>query len=98
MARPSKAARGKRRWIGLRISTGAASRASCEELLETLLDGLQWRMYDYHREPDGSATAIVRVSLDDCESATTRINSAEGWCTVTRSGKIKLVRERLEAD
>nr|AIF06899.1 hypothetical protein [uncultured marine group II/III euryarchaeote KM3_196_G04]AIF13032.1 hypothetical protein [uncultured marine group II/III euryarchaeote KM3_59_C08] len=98
MAGLGKAARGKRRWIGLRVPCGAASRASCEGLLEAVLEGLQWRMYDHNSGPDGSATAIVMVPLSDCESATSRINSEEGWHTLTRSGKIRLVRKRLELD
>ena len=98
MAGLGKASRGKRRWIGLRIPNGAASRASCEGLLKAVLEGLQWKMYDHNPGPDGSATAIVRVPLSDCESATSRINSEEGWRTLTRSGKIKLVRERLKVD
>ena len=98
MAGLGKAARGKRRWIGLRVPRGAASRASCERLLEVVLEGLRWRMYDHKPGPDGSATAIVRGPLSDCESATSRINSEEGWHTLTRSGKIRLVRKRLELD
>ena len=98
MAGLGKAARGKRRWIGLRVPCGAASRASCEGLLEAVLEGLRWRMYDHNPGPDGSATAIVRVPLSDCESATFRINSEEGWHTLTRPGKIRLVRKRLELD
>ena len=39
--------------------------------------------------------AIVKVPLNDCEDATSRINSGEDCRTITRSGKIKLVRERL---
>jgi len=98
MAGPGKAARGKRRWIGLRIPSGATNRTSCEGLLEVVLEGLRWKMYDHNSGPDGSATAIVRVPLSDCESATSRINSEEGWQTLTRSGKIRLVRKRLEFD
>ena len=98
MAGPGKAARGKCRWIGLRIPSGASSRDSSEDLLGTVLEGLRWRMYDHKPGPDGSATAIVRVPLSDCESATSRINSEEGWHTLTRSGKIRLVRKRLELD
>ncbi|RZP08664.1 MAG: hypothetical protein EVA35_03730 [Candidatus Poseidoniales archaeon] len=95
MARLGKAARGKRRWIGVRISSGTADRGAGEEILGQLLEGLQWKMYDHYIASDDSARAIVRVRLTDCEEATSRINSDEGCCTITRSGKIKLVRERL---
>jgi len=95
MARLGKAARGKRRWIGVRISSGTADRGSGEEILGQLLEGLQWKMYDHYIASDDSARAIVRVRLTDCEEATSRINSDKGCRTITRSGKIKLVRERL---
>ena len=95
MAGLGKAARGKRRWIGVRFSSQAESREACEKILGRLLEGLHWRLYDYYIEPDGSVGAIVKVPLNDCEAATSRINSDEGCRTITRSGKIKLVRERL---
>ena len=95
MAGPGKAARGKRRWIGVRISSRETSREACEEILGRLLEGLHWRLYDHYIESDGSVGAIVKVPLNDCEAATSQINSDEGCCTITRSGKIKLVRERL---
>ena len=98
MARLGKAARGKRRWIGVRISSRATSREACEEILESLREGLHWRLYDHYIGPDGSVEVIVKVPLNDCEAATSRINSDEGCCTITRSGKIKLVRERLGID
>jgi len=95
MARLGKAARGKRRWIGVRISSGTADRGAGEEILGQLLEGLQWKMYDHYIGPEGSALAIVRVRLTDCEEVTSRINSDNNCSTITRSGKIKLVRERL---
>ena len=95
MARLGKAARGKRRWIGVRINSGTAGRGAGEEILGQLLEGLQWKMYDHYIEPDGSARAIVRARLTDCEEVTSRINSDNNCSTITRSGKIKLVRERL---
>ena len=98
MAGPGKAARGKRRWIGVRISSGAASRESCKEFLGQLLEGLHWKLYDHYSELDGSVGAIVKVPLVDCETATSRMNSDECCCTITRSGKIRLVRERLGID
>ena len=95
MAGLGKAARGKHRWIGLRISSETLSRRVAEEILGRLLEGLQWKMYDHYIAPEGSALAIVRVQLTDCEEVTSRINSGKDCSTITRSGKIKLVRERL---
>ena len=54
-------------------------------------------MYDHNPGPDGSATIIVRVPLSDCESATSKINSEKGWSTFTMSGKIRLVRDRIDS-
>lgn len=95
MAGLGKAARGKRRWIGVRISSKTSGRGASEEILNQLLGEFQWKMYNHYIELDGSARAIIRVRLSDCEEITSRINSDEDCCTITRSGKIKLVRERL---
>ena len=95
MAGLGNAARGKRRWIGVRLSSETPSRGAAEEILGRLLEGLQWKMYDHYIESDGSARAIIRARLTDCEEVTSRINSDINCSTITRSGKIKLVRERL---
>ncbi|SVD79485.1 uncharacterized protein METZ01_LOCUS432339, partial [marine metagenome] len=59
MAGLGKAARGKRRWIGVRISSETPSRGAVEEILGRLLEGLQWKMYDHYIVPHGSALAVV---------------------------------------
>lgn len=83
----TKALRGKRRWIGCETS-GFTSRSG----LEAHLAELPVRLYDM--VPD---KCILRVSHDDYESV--RDSLSEGKVvSVTSSGKIRLVRERLEID
>ena len=78
MAGLGKAARGKRRWIGVRISSRATSREACEEIFTSLLEGLHCKLYDHYIGPDCSVEVIVQVPLNACEAATSRINSDEG--------------------
>jgi len=40
--------------------------------------------------------AIVKVGLNDYKKATSLLNEADGISTITSSGKIRLVRTRLE--
>ena len=94
MARLGKAARGKRRWIGICISPPVDSRGLCQIAIGDAIDGIEWKMYDC-RSNESSTLAIIRISLDDCEETTSRLNMSEGITTVTRSGKIRLVRQRM---
>jgi len=94
MAGLGKAARGKRRWVGIRISPTADSRDSCQEIITNQLAGIDWKMYDY-RSDDSGTLAIVRVPLGECDEAISRLNNSEIIETLTKSGKIRLVRERI---
>ncbi|MFL2493149.1 MAG: hypothetical protein ACJ0HH_00105 [Candidatus Thalassarchaeum sp.] len=94
MARLGKAARGKRRWIGIRVSPPVDSRELCQIAIADAIDGIEWKMYDC-RSNESSTLAIIRIPLDDCEETTSRLNLSERISTVTRSGKIRLVRQRM---
>ena len=94
MARLGKVARGKRRWVGIHISPPADSRDSCEKAIAVPLGGIKWKMYDCRTDESGTL-AIIRVSLEDCEEVTTRLNNSQNISTLTRSGKIRLVRQRM---
>ena len=94
MAGLGKAARGKRRWVGIRISPPTDSRDSCEKVIAAPLGRIMWKMYDCRTDESGTL-AIIRVSLEDCEEATTRLNNSQNISTLTRSGKIRLVRQRI---
>ena len=93
MPKLSKAKRGKNRWIGLSVTNSPISRSE-RQLLDSGLQGTDWKLYDYE-EDVSQGTAIVRVMLEDVSVALERINSIKGPSTVTTSGKIRLVRERL---
>jgi len=93
--RLNKAARGKRRWVGLTLVSESASRSDCEDIFAELLRGIEWKLYDLVVEDDGLIKAIVRVGLSDWKEANGRLNSHEFCETVTTSGKIRLVRGRL---
>ena len=80
----TKALRGKRRWIG----------CTCEGFdskddLEKYLSSFPVKLYDFE-----NGNCIVVVRLEDFESV--RESFAEGRVvSVTSSGKIRLVRERM---
>jgi len=81
----TKALRGKRRWIGCQIS-GFSNRNELEEYLTNY----PVKLYDFE---DGKCILMVR--LEDYDS--TKENFIEGKIkTVTSSGKIRLVRERMD--
>ena len=80
----TKALRGKRRWIGCEIS-GFSERAE----LEQYLSNYPVKLYDFEDDK-----CILMVRLDDYDSI--KQNFIDGKIkTVTSSGKIRLVRERM---
>jgi len=80
----TKALRGKRRWIGCTCE-GFDSKGD----LEKYLSSYPVKLYDFE-----NGNCIVVVRLEDFESV--RESFAEGRVvSVTSSGKIRLVRERM---
>lgn len=80
----TKALRGKRRWIGCTCE-GFDSKSD----LEKYLSSFPVKLYDFE-----NGNCIVVVRLEDFESV--RESFAEGRVvSVTSSGKIRLVRERM---
>ena len=94
MAKLSKAKRGKNRWIGITVSNPSITRSEMSNLLESGLQGISWKLFDFH-EHGNQKLAIIRTKLEDSSKARKIINSIEGLSTTTTSGKIRLVRERL---
>ena len=94
MARLGKAARGKSRWIGIRITPPADTRESCRIAIGESIDGIEWKMYDCMSDESGTS-AIVKIPLAYSEEAISRLNQSEHISTVTNSGKIRLVLERM---
>jgi hypothetical protein len=93
MARLNKAARGKHRWIGIRIGQ-PIPREGVKSVLRDALGDLRWRLFDVNQSVD-SSLAIIRVRLEDYPSAVSNLNATASISTVTSSGKIRLVRSRL---
>ena len=80
----TKALRGKRRWIGCECI-----KFSTRKEIEEFLSNLPAKLYDLQM-----GKCIISVSLDDYKSV--RNELLEGPIkTITSSGKIRLVRERL---
>ena len=94
MARLNKAARGKHRWIGFSI-TQLCTREELQRIIEPIFQDLEWRLFDVSANEIGTM-AIVKVDLNDYKNATSLLNEADGISTITSSGKIRLVRTRLE--
>ena len=94
MARPGKVARGKRRWVGLCITPATDSRESCHALISDYLSDINWKMYDY-KTSQSSTLVIIRVPLEECDDTISKLNDSGPIQTLTKSGKIRLVRERL---
>ena len=92
MAKLRKAARGKRRWLGLSVDESITNREDLISHLETLSClGERWRLYDFK---DGFA--IVRVGLPYYQLVRENLESDSSLLkSISSSGKIKLVRERL---
>ena len=94
MAKLSKAKRGKNRWIGIIVTNPSITRSEMGNLLELGLQGISWKLFDFHQHGN-QKIAIIRTVLEDTSEARDRVNSIEGLSTTTTSGKIRLVRERL---
>ena len=106
--RLSKALRGKRRWIGLQLSVDIRSRSETKAIIEEISNNLQLssnpKLIDFELDvlPNGCGTGIVQVKLPDYlrfREYISEENSLEkiGISSLTSSGKIRLVRERLSS-
>tara|TARA_Y100001936_G_scaffold142359_1_gene138873 strand:- start:552 stop:845 length:294 start_codon:yes stop_codon:yes gene_type:complete len=95
MPRPNKAARGKHRWIAMQVNK-SIQRDSLKKLLGESLDGLDWKLYDSEKQSKRTY-AIIKITLPEYQLATARLNKISGFETITSSGKIRLVRERVKS-
>lgn len=94
MPKVNKSARGKHRWIGFRLDIRYNSRDKCEILFSKILDNMSWRLFDF-KIIDGVCNGILKVPLKSYDDAKNIINGQDKFETITSSGKIKLVRERM---
>ena len=94
MPKVNKSARGKHRWIGFQLDVEDFSRHRCEVFLSEILINMSWRLFDF-KNIDGVYNGILKVPLRSYIDAKDIINQQDDTSTITSSGKIKLVRERM---
>ena len=95
MPKPKKAARGKHRWIGFRVNN-TLTRGELENILKTHLDSSEWRLFDI-QESEKNTFAILKIPLKKFKQTIVQINNSNNMGTITSSGKIILVRKRLNS-
>ena len=94
MARQSKASRAKFRWLGLRINKGQLSRNSATKIIKRILAEINFRMFDC-LDVDSHTLVVIRVNLKDIDLARERFGLNAEIESLTTSGKIRLVRDRM---
>ena len=94
MTRQSKASRGKFRWLGLRINESQLSRNSATAIIKQILADINFRMFDC-LGVDSHTLVIIRINLKDIELARKRVGLNTEIESLTTSGKIRLVRNRM---
>ena len=95
MPRPNKAARGKHRWVAIQVNK-SIQRDSLKKLLGESLKGLEWKLFDSEKQSKRTF-AIIKITLSDYQQALSTLNEISGFETITSSGKIRLVRERVKS-
>tara|TARA_Y100001954_G_scaffold173421_1_gene184239 strand:+ start:108 stop:401 length:294 start_codon:yes stop_codon:yes gene_type:complete len=95
MPKQKKAARGKHRWVAIRLDK-STQRDSLKRVLGEKLEGLEWRLFDVEKQPKRTF-AILKTTLSDYHETLSKLKEISGLETVTSSGKIRLVRERLKS-
>ncbi len=103
--RLTKALRGKRRWFGINVNRQFSTRNQLAEHLNMLSS--KWaltkpiRLMDFELSSDGDfALAIIEVKLQDSKLIRGNVEDEKaienfGIQSITTSGKIRLVRDRL---
>ena len=95
MPRPKKAARGKHRWVAIQVNK-SIQRDSLKKLLGESLKGLEWKLFDSEKQSKRTF-AIIKITLSDYQQTLSTLNEISGFETITSSGKIRLVRERVKS-
>ena len=95
MPRAKKAARGKHRWIAIKVNK-SIQRDSLKKLLKKKLEGLEWKLFDSEKQSKRTLS-IIKITLSDYRQALTKLNEIPGIETIASSGKIRLVRERVKS-
>ena len=88
--RLTKAHRAKRRWVGLNVSN-CNDRNDLNSKIATIAPVDDWKLMDFNQ-----TTAILRILLKDEKEWRKILDNPQAEIhSVTMSGKIRLVRERL---
>ena len=58
--------------------------------------GLDWKLFDMEKQSKRTF-AILKTTLSDYQEALEKLNEISEFETITSSGKIRLVRERLKS-
>jgi len=95
MPRAKKTARGKHRWIAIKVNK-STQRDSLKKLLGEKLEGLEWQLFDSEKQSKRTLS-IIKITLSDYRQALTKLNEIPGIETIASSGKIRLVRERVKS-
>ncbi len=95
MPKLKKAARGKHRWVAFRVEK-ILTRVQLKQPLILYLEGYEWKLFDV-LEAGGATLAILKIQLEDYQQVLSLINNSEDMVTLTSSGKIRLVRQRLNS-
>lgn len=95
MPKGKKAARGKHRWIAIQVNK-SIQRDSMKKLLGEKLEGLEWKLFDSEKKANRTFS-VIKITLSDYRQALTKLNETSGFETITSSGKIRLVRERVKS-
>ena len=95
MPKPKKASRGKHRWIAIQVNK-SIQRDSFNKLMRESLEGLEWQLFDMEKQSKRTF-AILKITLSDYQEALATLNEISGFETITSSGKIRLVRERVKS-
>ncbi len=92
--RTNKTSRGKHRWILVKFQ-GTYTRNSLNQLISSYTNNKSCKLYDFH-QLNKHSFGIIKVQLNQYKDIINEINSYENASTLSSSGKIRLIRQRLE--
>jgi len=96
MPKMSKAARGKHRWIGLVFDETFLEINSLRKTIQNLIQKPHIKLFDYINE-DKRKSCIIKIELGAYGVAKEKLRKKDSNIfSITSSGKIRLVRLRLE--
>ena len=95
MPRQKKSARGKHRWIGFE-SSELISREGINDIFKEKSSLSEVKIVDLYSAKN-KTIAIAKTPLSTYKEALDAINKCESLSTITSSGKIRLVRQRLSS-